>query len=120
MVLNSLTSLFTGLDGLLDHGFETTRPGACEHFLQVVGEPALGLTFGIFPVHLVELALQADDRLAIQAGVATGLPHLSNANTSPLASTVIVSPGAKSPARMRRASGFSICCRMRRFRGRAP
>ena len=46
--------------------------------------------------------------------------RLANPSSPPAASTTMVSPLAKSPDRMRLASGFSSCCWIARLSGRAP
>ena len=43
-----------------------------------------------------------------------------NVISPPVAPTLTVSPGANLPARISFASGFSICCWIARFSGRAP
>ncbi len=54
------------------------------------------------------------------AGCYAGPGDLRKVKPSPATSTVIASPGARSPAMIRWARGFSSCCWIRRLSGRAP
>ncbi len=80
-------------------------------------------TVVVFSPHSSEfqsgLASLSDLPTCLYATARSALPFLK-LYVSPSTSMRTSSPGAKSPARIRLANGFSISCWIRRLRGRAP
>ena len=87
------------------------RSGASRHLLQ---------GFEVVPASTAAILVDRHRVLGSAPHAACSLTPFTNPSVSPSATTRMTSPGPKSPRRIRCASGFSNCCWIARFSGRAP